>query len=135
VIGPGVELLVGVVVDALFGPVVACGAGGVQTEIMRDVTVRLAPLAPREAGEMLRSLAIYPLLTGYRGSAPVDLASLEDLVLRVSALVEAHREIAEMDLNPVIAGAGRTAAADARVRLESSAPARPWPAAYAGAGG
>ena len=132
---PGVEMLVGVVTDAVFGPVVACGAGGVQTEIMRDVAVRLTPLVPGEAREMLRSLAMFPLLTGYRGSAPADLSSLEQLLLRVSALVDTHHELVELDLNPVIAGPQGALVADARVRIETAAPQRPWPAAYAGGGG
>jgi acetyl coenzyme A synthetase (ADP forming)-like protein len=134
-IQPGVEMLVGVVSDALFGPVVACGAGGVQTEIMRDVAVRLTPLVPTEAGEMIRSLAIFPLLSGYRGSAPADLASLEQLVLRVSALVDAHHELVELDLNPLIATPQGALVVDARARIETTAPERPWPAAYGGAGG
>jgi acetate---CoA ligase (ADP-forming) len=132
---PGVEMLVGVVTDAVFGPVVACGAGGVQTEIMRDVAVRLTPLVLGEAREMLRSLAIFPLLTGYRGSAPADLPSLEQLLLHVSALVDTHHEVVELDLNPVIAGPQGALVADARVRIETAAPQRPWPAAYAGGGG
>ena len=134
-IEPGVEMLVGVVADAVFGPVIACGAGGVQTEIMRDVAVRLAPLAASQASEMVRSLAIFPLLTGYRGAAPADLLSLEDLLLRVSALVDAHDELVELDLNPVIVTPGGAYVADARARIETTAPERPWPAAYAGAGG
>ena len=89
-VGGGVELLVGVVHDALFGPVVACGAGGTAVELLKDVAVRLAPLTDRDAAEMVRSLATFPLLDGYRGAPKADVAALEDLLLRVSALVEAH---------------------------------------------
>ena len=130
----GVELLIGVVGDAVFGPVVACGAGGVQAELLKDVSVRLSPLAQRDAGEMLRSLAIYPLLTGYRGAPPVDIAKLEGVLLRLSAMVESHDEIAELDLNPVVVTQDEALIVDARVRIESPPPAHPWPRAVAGPG-
>ncbi len=131
----GAEMIVGVVGDEMFGPVVACGAGGVQAEILKDVSVRMAPLTRREAGEMVRSLATYPLLTGYRGSSPVDIDALVNVVLRVGAMVEAHHEIAELDLNPVVVAPDGCLVVDARVRVEEAIPQRPWPSAYAGAGG
>ena len=127
----GVELLIGVVGDAVFGPVVACGAGGVRAELIKDVSVRLSPLTRRDAGEMLRSLAIYPLLTGYRGAPPVDIAKLEEVLLRLSAMVESHHEIVELDLNPVVATQDEALIVDARVRVESPPPAHPWPRAWA----
>ena len=125
----GVEMLLGVVGDPLFGPVVACGAGGVEAELINDVSVRLAPLTTRDAQEMLRGLKTFPLLTGYRGSPVVDVDALQDLLLRTSAMVDAHEEIAELDLNPVIAGADGALVVDARIRVESRPPARPWPTA------
>jgi acetate---CoA ligase (ADP-forming) len=126
----GVELLVGVATDPVFGPVVACGAGGTAVELLGDVSVRVCPLTASDSGEMIRSLAIYPMLGGFRGIAPVDLAALEAVVLRVGALADTHREIVELDLNPVIATADRALAVDARVRIESPAPARPWPGTW-----
>ncbi len=123
----GVEMLVGVVGDAVFGPVLACGAGGVQAELLKDVAVRICPIDRREASQMIASLATYPLLTGYRGAPPADLGSLEDILLRLSALVEAHREIIEVDLNPVMAGPDGALAVDARIRVEVVAPSVPWP--------
>lgn len=131
---PGVELLVGVVLDETFGPVVACGAGGVDAELRNDVAVRLTPLTRHDARDMLRSLQMYPLLTGYRGAQPADVAAVEELLLRTSAMVEAHDEIAELDLNPVIAGPRGALIADARVRVEAAGPPRPWPRAGAGSG-
>jgi len=119
-VGDGVELLVGVVHDALFGPVVACGAGGTAVELLKDVAVRLAPLTDRDAAEMVRSLATFPLLDGYRGAPKADLGALEDLLLRVSALVEAHPEIAELDCNPVKALPDRVVVVDARIRVEAA---------------
>jgi acetyl coenzyme A synthetase (ADP forming)-like protein len=123
----GVELLVGVVSDPVFGPVLACGAGGTQAELLGDVGVRICPITRAEAAETIRSLATFPLLTGFRGSPPVDLAALEDLLLRVSAMVDTHAEIAELDLNPVIAGAEGALAVDARIRIRAADPPRPWP--------
>jgi acetyl coenzyme A synthetase (ADP forming)-like protein len=126
----GVELLVGIVNDAAFGPVLACGAGGTRAELHRDVAVRICPLNADDPGEMLRALEIYPLLTGFRGESPVDLGSLEELLLRVSAMVDSHPEIVEMDLNPVIAGPEGAVAVDARIRIHPAAPARPWPSTW-----
>ena len=126
----GVELLVGVVNDATFGPVLACGAGGTQAELLKDVSVRICPITQDEASEMLRSLATFPLLTGFRGSPGVDLDAVHELLLRVGAMVEAHHEIAELDLNPVLAGASDAIAVDFRIRVESAPPQRPWPATW-----
>jgi len=122
---PGVEMLVGVVHDRSFGPVIACGAGGTAVELLKDVQVRLTPLTDLDAADMVRGLATYPLLIGYRGAPKTDVAGLEDILLRVSAMVEAHPEIAEMDLNPVIVSPSGAIAVDARVRIE--APPVPLP--------
>ena len=70
VVSGGVELLVGMTADPEFGPVVACGAGGVTVELTRDIAVRVAPVTDLEAAEMVRSLATFPLLDGFRGSTP-----------------------------------------------------------------
>ena len=117
----GVELIVGVVQDRAFGPLVACGAGGTSTELLGDVAVRLTPLSDLDAREMLRSLRMFPLLDGYRGAPRCDLEALEELLLRVGALVEAHPEIAEMDLNPVVASPAGALILDARIRVEPHA--------------
>lgn len=124
----GVELLVGVVSDSLFGPVLACGSGGITTEVMADVAVRLTPVTDRDAHELLRSLKAFPLLEGYRGGARADIPALEELILRVGAMVEAHPEIVELDCNPVIAAPAGAVVVDARVRVAPPAPTRPWPA-------
>jgi acetyl coenzyme A synthetase (ADP forming)-like protein len=126
-VGPGAELLVGVVSDPVFGPVLACGAGGTQAELLGDVAVRICPIGPTDASEAIRSLATFPLLTGFRGGPAADLVALEELLLRVSAMVDAHHEIAELDLNPVIAGPDGATAVDARIRIAVPAPPRPWP--------
>jgi acetyl coenzyme A synthetase (ADP forming)-like protein len=124
-VGDGVELLVGVVNDASFGPVVACGAGGTAVELLNDVAVRITPLTDRDAAEMVRSLATFPLLDGYRGAPKADVAALEDLLLRVSALVEAHPQVAELDCNPVKVLPHGAVVVDTRVRVEPAAPRLP----------
>ena len=124
----GLELLVGSTSDPLFGPVVACGAGGRAVELLRDVAVRLAPVTDRGARNMLRELGTFPLLEGYRGSEPVDVEALEDVVLRVSGLVDAHPEVVELDCNPVVVHPGGAVVVDARVRVAPSAPPAPTPA-------
>jgi acetyl coenzyme A synthetase (ADP forming)-like protein len=121
----GAELLIGVVGDPAFGPLVAVGAGGTSAELIRDIQVRLAPLGRREAAEMLRALRTFPLLDGYRGRPRADVAALEDVVLRMSALAAAHPEIAELDCNPVIAGPSGALAVDRRVRLAPPPERRP----------
>lgn len=121
----GVELIVGVVHDPLFGPVVACGAGGTAVELTRDLAVRITPLTDGDARDMLRSLRVYPLLEGFRGAPAAKVPAVEELLLRVSALVEAHPEIAEIDLNPVMALPDRAVVVDARIRVEAPAPEPP----------
>jgi acyl-CoA synthetase (NDP forming) len=115
----GVEMLVGVVHDALFGPVVACGAGGTAVEVLKDVKVRITPLTDRDAHEMVTSLRTFPLLDGFRGAPKCDVAGLEELLLRVAAMVEQHPEIAEMDCNPVIVRPEGAVIVDARIRIEA----------------
>ena len=114
---PGVEMIVGVVHDPQFGPVVACGAGGVLVELLKDVSVRLTPLTALDAEEMVRALKTFPLLTGYRGNPAHDVAALVDVILRVGALVEAHPEIGELDLNPIIVHERGATIVDARVQI------------------
>jgi acetate---CoA ligase (ADP-forming) len=121
----GVEMIVGVVNDHSFGPVLAVGAGGTAAELIGDVAVRITPLTDLDAGEMLRSLRTFPLLDGYRGAPRCDLAAIEDTLLRVSAMVEAHPEIVELDCNPLIAGPDGAMIVDARLRIETAPPTRP----------
>jgi acetyl coenzyme A synthetase (ADP forming)-like protein len=123
----GVEMLVGVTSDPDWGPVVACAAGGRAVELVGDVQSRLAPLSLRDAGEMVRSLRTFPLLDGYRGAPRADVAALEDVLVRIAALAAAHPEIAELDCNPVLVGPAGATVVDARIRLASPRPARPYP--------
>ena len=115
----GVECLVGVVSDPIFGPLIAFGLGGVLAEALGDVAFRLHPLTDLDAEELIASVKASTLLQGYRGSPPADVAALRELLLRVSHMVEDLPEIGEIDLNPVMvrtAGQGLVAL-DARIRL------------------
>jgi len=100
-ISKGVEVIVGMTEDPSFGPLVMFGMGGVQAELFRDVTFRIHPLTDVDAHEMIRSVKAHQLLTGWRGSKMTDIASLENLLLRVSAMIEDLPQIAELDLNPI----------------------------------
>jgi acetyl coenzyme A synthetase (ADP forming)-like protein len=102
-IGGGTEVLVGMTHDPLFGPLVAFGLGGIHVEILGDVCFRVTPLTDHDASEMVRGIRGYRLFQGYRGHPAADVVALEDLLLRVSRLVEEVPEISELDLNPVFA--------------------------------
>jgi len=121
----GVDLLVGVAHDVSFGPVIVCGPGGATAELMGDAAARITPLTDTDAREMLAGLRSFPLLSGYRGSPPCDIEAIVDVLLRLSALVEAHAEIAELDLDPLVASPHGAVIVDARVRLEAPPPPRP----------
>ncbi len=121
----GVEMIVGVAQDPVFGPVLACGAGGAAVELLKDVEVRLTPLGRGEARGMIESLKTFPLLAGYRGRPRADVEALTDLLVRVAAMVEAHQQIAEMDLNPVICGPAGATVVDARIRIADIQPRPP----------
>jgi acyl-CoA synthetase (NDP forming) len=97
----GVEILVGVTQDASFGPLLMFGLGGIMVELIKDVQVRIQPLTDVDARDMVRSIKGYPLLEGWRGAPPADVAMVEELLLQISQLVEEMPEIVEMDLNPV----------------------------------
>ncbi len=116
---PGVEVIIGISKDAQFGPVIMFGLGGVLVEILKDVSFRIVPLAQRDAREMIREIKGYPLLEGYRGQEPVDVANLEELILKVSNFVEQNPEVEELDLNPIFAYGDGAVAVDARIILEA----------------
>jgi len=115
----GVEVMIGMTRDPLFGPLIAFGLGGIHVEILGDVQFRLAPLTGRDATDMVRTIKGYRLLTGYRSQPAVDLKAIEDMLLRLSHLIEAIPEISELDLNPIFAfpeGQG-CKIVDARIRV------------------
>jgi acetyl coenzyme A synthetase (ADP forming)-like protein len=111
------ELLVGVVQDPVFGPLVAVGPGGVFAELIGEAQFRIAPLTDTDAEELVLTGKTGKLVRGYRGAPPADVAALTDLVLRLSRLAEEFPEVAELDLNPVMALPARCVAVDARLRV------------------
>jgi len=112
----GPEIVVGTRCDPTFGPMIIIGMGGVLVEILRDRAAELAPVTKRQAIVMLQSLRGYKLLTGYRGSKPVDMDGLADIVVQVSRLAtDLADEIAEIDVNPIICTAERLVAVDALI--------------------
>jgi acyl-CoA synthetase (NDP forming) len=115
----GIETIVGMTRDPLFGPVVLFGLGGVSVELLHDVSVRVAPITDRDAEEMLGEIRGAPLLDGYRGAPPVNKGALLDILHRVSRLTVDNPEILELDLNPIVAFPGNKPALvlDARVRV------------------
>jgi acetyl coenzyme A synthetase (ADP forming)-like protein len=116
----GVEMIVGALHDPLFGPLIACGTGGVLVDVLADSSFRLHPLSASDARDMVDELRGSRLLRGYRGSQPADESALRDVILRVSELVRVAPEIQELDLNPVIVLASGARVADVRLRLEAS---------------
>jgi acyl-CoA synthetase (NDP forming)/GNAT superfamily N-acetyltransferase len=112
-----VELVAGVVHDALFGSLVMLGLGGVLTDLLADRTFRLLPVTDLDAGRMWRSLRSSRLLTGYRGSAAVDVDALEQVLLRLGRLAEELPEVAELDLNPLLARPDGISVVDAKLRV------------------
>jgi acetyl coenzyme A synthetase (ADP forming)-like protein len=97
----GVEAIVGVTQDPSFGPLIMFGLGGIYAELMKDIAVRLHPLTDLDAEELVSSIKMAKLFEGFRGSPPTDTAALEDLLLRLSAMIEDIPQIAELDFNPV----------------------------------
>lgn len=115
---PGVEVVVGMTKDPQFGPVIMFGLGGILIEILKDVAFRIVPLTPRDAREMIKEIKGYKLLTGYRGQEPVNIASLEGILLTLSNFCDQTPQVKEIDLNPIIARSDGAVAVDARIVLE-----------------
>jgi acyl-CoA synthetase (NDP forming) len=118
----GRETILGMTIDASFGPLVMFGLGGIYVEVLKDVSFRIAPISDLDAHEMIKSIKSYPLLSGFRGEEPVDIESIEDYIQRLSRLVEDFPEIEEMDINPfMVFEKGRCCnVLDARIRVGRS---------------
>jgi len=121
-VGGGIEVIVGITNDALFGPAVMFGLGGIFAEVLKDVSFRLAPITPAMAREMVEEIKGYPVLAGARGKAPADIDALVDALVNVSALaVDLKDRVDELDINPLIVlpkGHG-VKAADALIRIKN----------------
>lgn len=112
---PGVEVIIGMSKDTQFGPVIMFGLGGILVELLKDVSFRIVPLTRRDASEMIKEIKGYALLNGYRGQEPVDVPSLEKLIVKVSEFIEKNPRIEELDLNPLFAYKDGVIAVDARI--------------------
>lgn len=116
----GVELALGIVRDPGFGPLVMVAAGGIATDVWDDRSFLLPPVSPRDAARVIRSLRIWPLLEGFRGTEPADVAALEALVVSLGQLALDVPEVAELDLNPVVVGPQGAVLVDVKARLAGS---------------
>ncbi|MFA7081965.1 MAG: acetate--CoA ligase family protein [Bacteroidales bacterium] len=114
----GTEIYIGAMKTELFGHQVLCGIGGIFIEVLKDVQSNLAPIGIAEAKQMIKSLRSYKIIEGVRGQEPVNEELYAEQIARVSALVQAAPEIAEMDLNPLLGSAKAVVAVDARIRIE-----------------
>ncbi|GAA1597535.1 MULTISPECIES: GNAT family N-acetyltransferase [Kribbella] len=114
---PGVPVVISTIEDVSFGPVVTFGLSGVATDLLGDRSYRMPPLTTRDAAEMVREVKAAPLLYGYRGSDPVDISAIEDLLHRVSRLTLDLEEVVRLDLRSVLVSAKGTTVLDTRVRI------------------
>ena len=116
----GVETVIGTKRDPMFGPVVMFGLGGVYVEVLKDVTLRLAPVDRETAKDMIRGIKGFPLLAGARGKPPADLDALADALVAMSRFAVAHPEVASAEINPFIALPKDGAAVDALILTGAS---------------
>ena len=112
---PGVEIMIGMVNDASFGPVVAFGLGGIFVELLKDVAFRIVPFDKNDAAEMIDEIKGKKLLEGYRGSDPVDKEYLQNILLKLSDFLEKTEGIEEIDMNPIFAYKDGAVVVDARI--------------------
>ncbi|MBW2301183.1 MAG: acetate--CoA ligase family protein [Deltaproteobacteria bacterium] len=115
----GIELMAGAKVDYQFGPIILFGMGGTAVEIYKDITIRMAPVTERDAISMVRSLKAHPLLEGYRGTKPINLEKLTQMLKAFLSLVmDIHQDVESIDLNPIMCTARECVVADARIVLK-----------------
>lgn len=114
----GLELFAGAKKEGLFGHMLLCGLGGIFIEVLKDVSSELVPIDKITAAEMIKKLRSFPLLQGVRGQQAIDIKAFETILVKLSALLEAAPEIAEMDLNPLLGTSKGVTAVDARIRIE-----------------
>jgi hypothetical protein len=120
-----VELVIGLVHDRHFGPIVVCGAGGAMADVLNDTSVRLTPLTTQDASAMLRELKIYPILSGSRDGIIRDTDALVDVLLRVGSLAEDLPNVIDVECRPVLVHGDGVTMTAARVRVEHVDPSLP----------
>lgn len=114
----GIECIIGMKRDAVFGPVIVFGLGGIYVEILKDASMRIAPITKEEAHKQIMEIQGLPLLTGARGAEPVNLDAIVTIIVSLSELSLKHPEIEEIDFNPVFATVEGTHIVDARIMVE-----------------
>ena len=117
---PGTEVIIGMTKDSSFGPVLMFGLGGIFVEVLKDVAFRIVPLDKNDASDMINEIKGKKLLEGYRGQDPADIPFLEDMLLKLSELVDKTEGISEIDMNPVFVYRKGAVVVDARIILEAS---------------
>ena len=113
----GTEIIIGMMQDPHFGPVIMFGLGGIFVEILKDISFRILPLEERDAEEMISEIKGYQILKGIRGERPKDVQSIRDVLMKISQLVMENPEIKEIDLNPVFVFNQGLQVVDARMIL------------------
>ena len=114
----GTELFAGAKYEDKFGHLVLAGMGGIFIEVFKDVSTVLSPVSKKEAEKMIKSLKSYKLIEGTRGQKGINQEKFAEIIVRLSALLEAAPEIVEMDLNPLLGTSENVIAVDARIRIE-----------------
>jgi acyl-CoA synthetase (NDP forming) len=113
----GTEIIIGMMKDPHFGPVIMFGLGGIFVEVLKDISFRILPIEARDAEEMISEIKGYKILEGIRGEAPKDIQAIKDLLLKISQLTLENPEISEIDLNPVFLFGKGLQVVDARMIL------------------
>jgi acetyltransferase len=113
----GVEVFAGAIYEPGFGHIVLCGLGGIYVEVLQDMASGLAPLSGAEAGRMIRSLKGFKMLEGMRGQPGINLTAYEDILVRLSTLLNQNARIAELDLNPLMGHGDQVVVVDSRIRI------------------
>jgi acyl-CoA synthetase (NDP forming) len=116
----GTEVILGMTNDPSFGPVLMFGLGGIFVEVLKDVAFRIVPLEKNDASEMIKEIKGKKLLEGYRGEDPADIPYLEQMLLKLSQLVDKTEGVAEIDMNPVFAYKQGAVVVDARIILAAT---------------
>jgi acetyltransferase len=116
----GIELFIGAKKEGDFGHLILCGLGGIYIEILKDIQTALAPVSTEEALSMIKDLKAYKILKGYRNQEGINEIEFANIVVKISELLKAAPEIAELDLNPLLGNAQEIFAVDARIRLEKA---------------
>ena len=117
---PGIEVIMGMIKDPSFGPVIMFGLGGIFVEVLKDVAFRIVPIEKSDAEDMINEIKGKKLLEGYRGQEPADVAYLQQMLLKLSDFVNATPEIEEIDMNPVFAYKDGAVVVDARIILSAA---------------